>query len=231
METAGYSGPLLWRNKVYLGFSDGNVAAYDARTGDDRWPAVDLAAAAEQTLGELPQYLDVDTTPVAGTVDEQPVVYLGSYVGGVHALDADTGAPVWHNSAVAGVTELLLWRQPARRTSGDPVQELPERRLLIAAAGTSGLWGLSPETGQEVWRRTLPRGGVSRPIPVAGALVMSTSQLGLFLVSPISGQVIDGIHMTDGASMTPIAFGRRLFVMSNGGRFLAVHVAAPEPAG
>jgi outer membrane protein assembly factor BamB len=227
METAGYSGPLVWRGKVYVGFSDGNVAAFDAQSGDDRWPAVDLAAEAEELLGELPQYLDVDTTPVAGEVDAQPVVFVGSYVSGVHALDAETGGTVWHNPTVAGVTELLLWQQPAHPSAPHSGATLPARELLIAATGTTGLWALDPQTGQEVWRRSLPRGGVSAPVPVAGALAVSASQLGLFLVSPIDGQVIDGIHMQDGASMTPAAFGRRLFVVSNGGLFLGIHLLAP----
>lgn len=228
METAGYSGPLLWRGKLYVGFSDGNVGAFDARTGDDRWPAVDLAAEAEELLGEIPQYLDVDTTPVAGAVDAQPVVFVGSYASGVYALDAETGANVWHNPAASGVTELLLWQQAAHPSFADSSTILPARELLIAATGTTGLWALDTQTGQEVWRRALPRGGVSAPVQVAGALAVSASQLGLFLVSPIDGRVIDGIHMQDGAAMTPAAFGRRLFVVSNGGSLLGIHVLAPS---
>ena len=42
MEVAGYAGPLVWRGKVYAGFSDGTVTAFDARTGALRW-AWDLA--------------------------------------------------------------------------------------------------------------------------------------------------------------------------------------------
>lgn len=228
METAGYSGPLVWRDKVYLGFSDGNVAAFDKKTGDDRWPTVDLAAEAEEMLGELPQYLDVDTTPVAGVVDAQPVVYVGSYVGGVHALDADSGGPVWHNPAVAGVTELMAWEQPGHPISGGSTMNVPPRRLLIACTGTTGLWALNPSTGEEVWRKTLPRGGVSAPVAVEGALAVSASQLGVFLVSPIDGGIIDGIHVTDGVSMQPAAFGSRLFVVTNGRRLLSVHVAGPR---
>ncbi|HKO90557.1 MAG TPA: PQQ-binding-like beta-propeller repeat protein, partial [Polyangiaceae bacterium] len=64
MEVAGYAGPVVFREKVYTGFSDGTVLAFDAKTGAERWQPVDLSAEAEQTLGELPQQLDVDTTPV-----------------------------------------------------------------------------------------------------------------------------------------------------------------------
>jgi len=229
METAGYSGPLVWREKVYVGFSDGNVAAFDSRTGDDRWPTVDLAAEAEDMLGELPQYLDVDTTPVPGVVAAQPVVYVGSYAGGVHALDAESGAQVWANPAVAGVTELMLWKQPGHPVSPGSVVNVPPRSLLIACTGTTGLWALNPQTGEEVWRQSLPRGGVTAPVVIEGALAVSASQLGLFLLSPIDGGLIDGIDVTDGVSMRPAAHGSRLFVVTNGRRFLSVHVAGPKP--
>jgi len=227
-EVAGYSGPLVWRNRVYVGFSDGNVTALDASTGNESWQPVDLSAEAEQTLGEVPQFLDVDTTPVSGWVEGGPVIYVGSYAGGVYALDAETGSQVWANQAIAGVTELLLWQQPAHAPRDGIGPERPKRRLLIASSGTTGLWALDPDNGREVWRHALPEGGVSAPVPMLGALLVSTTKLGIFLVSPTDGSVIDGVHTEDGASMTPAAHGRRAFVVSNHGQLMSVHVTPPN---
>jgi outer membrane protein assembly factor BamB len=227
IEVAGYSGPLVWRGNVYVGFSDGTVTAFDQRTGVERWQPVDLAAEAEQLHGDLPQYLDVDTTPVGDVLEAGPVVFVGSYSAGMYALDAETGTQVWTNPAVGGVTELVLWSQPAYAPKhGGPTA--PERRILLAATGTTGLWGLDPETGREVWRQAVPEGGVSAPVPWVGALLVSSTKLGVFLLSPIDGSVIDGIHVTDGVSMTPAAYGRRAFVMTNGGSFLSLHVEPPR---
>ncbi len=226
MEVAGYAGPTLFRGKVYTGFSDGNVVAYDALTGAERWQPVDLAAEAEQTLGEVPQQLDVDTTPVPNVLRAGPVVYVASYAGGVFALDAETGVQVWPNTAVSGVSDLTLWREPAHvRHDGGPPE--PERTILIASSGTTGLWGLDPETGRELWRREVPSGGVSAPVPINGALLVTASRLGIFLISPLGGELIDGIHVSDGTSMTPAAFGSRGFVVTNGGRFLSLTVGSP----
>jgi outer membrane protein assembly factor BamB len=226
MEVAGYAGPLVYRGKVYTGFSDGNVMAYDADTGTERWQPVDLAAEAEQTLGEVPQQLDVDTTPVANTLPTGPVVYVANYAGGVFALDAESGVQVWSNTAVAGVSELTLWHERAHaRRDGGPAE--PERSILIASSGTSGLWGLDPENGRELWRRSVPAGGVSAPVVINGALLMTVTKLGVFLVSPLGGELIDGIHVADGASMTPSAYGSRAFVMTNGGTFLSLIVESP----
>jgi outer membrane protein assembly factor BamB len=228
MEVAGYSGPLVWRGKVYVAFSDGTVTAFDAKTGFERWQPVDLSAEAEQNLGEIPPYLDVDTTPVGDLLEQGPVVYVGSYAGGVYALDAETGTQVWSNPAVAGVSDLTLWEQPARPSkSPDEGPGRPGRRLLFASTGTTGLWALEPDTGAEVWRTALPQGGVSAPIPIQGALLVSTTRLGVFLLSPIDGGIIDGIHMTDGTAATPAVHGRRAFVLTNGGALLHLHVMPP----
>ena len=227
MEVAGYSGPTVWRGKVYSGFSDGTVAAFDAVTGAERWAPVDLAAEVEATTGEPPQYLDVDTTPVPDTLQTGPVVFVGSYAGGVYALDAETGSQVWSNPGVHGVTELVLWHQEAH-PGREGEAPSPTRRLLLAASGTTGLWALEPETGAEVWRRSLPTGGFSAPVAISGALLVAASRLGVFLVSPLGGELIDGIHMADGSSMTPAAAGTKAFLLTNGGTLLALQVAQPQ---
>ena len=151
---------------------------------------------------------------------------VGSYSGGVFALDAETGSQIWSNPGVKGVTELVMWKQAAHPgRNGEP--PAPARRLLLAASGTTGLWALDPETGTEVWRQTLPTGGFSAPVPIQGALLVSATRLGVFLISPLGGELIDGIHMADGSSMTPAAAGAHAFVLTNGGTLLSLQVAAP----
>lgn len=225
MEVAGHSGAAVFHGKVYAGFSDGTVAAFDAKTGAERWQPVDLAAEAEQTLGQVPDQLDVDSTPIPDTLPSGAVVYVGNYAAGVYALDAETGTEVWGNPGVFGVTDISLFNQPAhRRRDG---RDEPERRVLLAASGTTGLWGLDPTTGTELWRRSLPATAISHPVVVSGALLVSASRLGIYLLNPLGGELIDGIHLADGSSMTPAAYGSRAFVMTNGGQLLGLHVAPP----
>jgi outer membrane protein assembly factor BamB len=225
MEVAGHSGVAVFRGKVYAGFSDGTLAAFDAKTGAERWQPVDLGAEAEQVLGQVPDQLDVDSTPIPDVLPSGAVVYASNYGAGVYALDAETGSQVWSNPGVFGVTDIALFDQPphVRRDGRDE----PARRVLIAASGTTGLWGLDPQTGAELWRRSLPSTGVSHPVVVSGALLVSASRLGVFLINPLGGELIDGIHLADGSSMTPAAYGSRAFVMTNGGRLLGLHVASP----
>jgi outer membrane protein assembly factor BamB len=226
MEVAGHAGLTVSHGVAYVAFSDGNVTAYAADTGREMWEPVDLSAEAEQALGEVPAYLDVDTTPVAGTVDGAPCVFVGSYAGGVSALLAATGNQLWSNNAVLGVTDLTLWEQPAHTDANGNVY--PAHSLLIASTGSAGIWALDPKTGTEVWRRDLPEGGVSAPAFIAGAMLIGTTQDGLFLLSPLQGALIDGVHTQTGFSMAPATHGHRAFILSDSGDFLAFSVPSPK---
>ncbi len=227
MEVAGYAGPLVTRDRVYVAFSDGHVAAYDPLDGAERWPLIDLSAEVEQAQGDVPRYLDVDTTPVLDTLSVGRVVYVASYAGGVFSLDAKTGARVWVNDRATGVTQLALWEQRPHPARDGTSPEVPGRKLLLGSSGTTGLWALDTEDGREIWRRRLPDGGVSVPVPIAGALLVSTTRYGLFLFSPIDGGVIDGLDLAGGLTMAPAVHGRRAFVLSNTGVLLGLHVDPP----
>ncbi|HEU4412306.1 MAG TPA: PQQ-binding-like beta-propeller repeat protein [Polyangiaceae bacterium] len=225
IEMAGYAGPAVANGMAYAAFSDGRVSAFDAVAGTERW-SVDLAAEAEQSSGELPRQLDVDATPIAARINAGPAVFVASYPAGVFALDAQSGGRLWSNSLATGANEIALWEEPAHAPRGGGPAVAPKRLLLVSSAST-GLWALDVETGQEVWRRPLPEGGLSAVVPAAGALLVATSRYGLFLVSPLDGAVIDGVETGSGFASTPAAFGRRAFALTNQGVLLSIVIDAP----
>ena len=235
MEISGHSGATHdpASNLVFMAYSDGHVIAYDGRDGAEKWTPVDLAAEAEQSAGEAPRYLDADTTPLLDDHPQGRVVYVSSYAGGIYALDAGTGARVWSNDKAIGVTDMLLWREAAHRPNPNGPDKdgplVPERKLLIASSATYGLTGLDPYTGRVLWRNKVPEGGITAPVPVAGAILVGTSRYGLFLMSPRNGRVIDGIDLNTGFAQTPAAFGGRAYAMTNAGTFLGIAVSPPLP--
>jgi outer membrane protein assembly factor BamB len=235
MEISGHAGAAYdpTSNFVFMSYSDGHVIAYDGRDGSEKWTPVDLSAEAEQSAGEAPRYLDADTTPI---LDEHPqgrVVYVSSYAGGVYALDATTGARVWSNDKAIGVTDTMLWREPAHRPNPNGPDKdgplVPERKLLIASSATYGLTALDPYTGRVIWRNKVPEGGITAPTAIAGAILVGTSRYGLFLMSPRNGKVIDGLDLGTGFAQTPAAFGGRAYAMTNAGTLLGIAVAPPLP--
>jgi outer membrane protein assembly factor BamB len=236
MEISGYAGPLYDGGAVFMAYSDGHVHAYKA-DGSLHWQdAVDLAAQAEQAAGgEAPRYLDVDTTPVA---DDHPsgrgrIIYVASYAGGVYALDQDTGAIVWKNEKATGVHDLVLWSEKEHlpNTEGPEADRgaamVPARKMLLAASPSSGLWALDPKNGAPIWRLNVPDGGITAPIPVAGALIVGTTRYGLFLISPYRGKIIDGLDVATGFAQAPAVFGHRAFAISNAGTLLGIQVEPP----
>jgi outer membrane protein assembly factor BamB len=233
MEVAGYAGPALGRDKVYAAFSDGVVSAYSLEDGSEQWPSVDLGVEAEQASsnGDVPRYLDVDTTPVFDKIGSGTVVFVGSYAGGVYALDAENGTRAWVNDKATGVTELVLWQQPAHAPRGGQGPDVPARKILLASSGLNGLWGLDPNDGRTLWRRNLPEGGVTAPVPIEGAVLVGTTRYGIFLFSPLDGAMIDGIETGNGFAMTPAAYGKRAFVMTNGGQLLGFGLQTPKSSG
>ncbi len=233
MEISGYAGLALGRDKIYAAFSDGVVMAYDIEDGSEQWPIVDLAAEAEAASnGERARYLDVDTTPVVARISSGDVVFVGSYAGGVFALDAENGTRAWVNEKATGVTELVMWEQPEHAPHQGPLRTVAGQRILFAASGLTGLWAMDPNDGRTLWRRNLPEGGITAPVPVAGALLVGTSRYGLFMFSPTNGGVIDGILPGASFAMAPGAHGLRAFVLDNGGTLLGITIAPPRmPAG
>ncbi len=227
MEVAGHSGLLVRGGRVFVAFSTGVVTAFDAASGREAWDPVDLSAEAEQVLGQVPKYLDVDTTPDFAVISGVPSIIVGGYEAGVVALRADNGNQIWSNAAVLGVTDVSVWRQPAHADARGRVYA--KRSLVVASSGTTGLWALELSTGTEVWRRDLPDGGTSAPAYISGAMLVSTTQHGLFLVNPVDGAIIDGIHTQAGFSMPAATQGQRAFILSDSGQFVALSVPKPKP--
>ncbi len=227
MEISGYAGAAIHGSRVYTAFSDGVVMAYRISDGAEAWPGpVDLAADAEQIRGgEELRYLDVDTTPVVSKVGATDAVFVASYEGGVYALDALSGGRLWSNDAVIGATELTLYEMPAKPRG--PGRAAKMHRVLVAASGLTGLWGLSLDDGAELWRRDLPTGGVTAAEPWAGALLIGTTRYGIFLVHPLDGGVIDGFHSGGAFAATPSAYGRHAFMLSNEGVLFSLTIVPP----
>ena len=62
---------------------------------------------------------------------------------------------------------------------------------------------------------------------VWAGLLCSRSSAAEFDLVIRNGRVIDGIHTGEGFSMAPATYGKRAYIVSNGGRFYSIHVEPP----
>lgn len=227
MEISGHAGTAVFEDLAFMAYSDGTVTAYDVATGAEKWSPIDLAAEADNA-GDAPKYLDSDTTPLVFRNGDRGLVVVANVAAGVVALDARTGSRVWTNERALGVSQLGRFEEPFHAPSKKKEEPaVPERRMVLAASGTTGLWAFEVATGKVLWRNTLPAGGITAPVAVSGAVAVGTARYGLFLLSPVDGRAIDGIDPGTGFTQAPVAFADRVWALSNGGVLYGIGIASP----
>ncbi|MFH2010942.1 MAG: PQQ-binding-like beta-propeller repeat protein [bacterium] len=168
---AGHSRPVIYKDNLYVGFSDGMIVCLGARGGNARWT--------RSLAGSSKEYVDVDSTPVI----HNDVLYVSSFSGGLYALTADGGAlrwrfPVRGASTVAvsadriyfatpreGLHALdlegnLRWRQ--RVEAGTPRLPQVRGRALYVSFSEGGLMVIDRLTGKLI-QSFNPGGGISGP--------------------------------------------------------------------
>jgi|GEM_PF-1387293 len=125
------SSPTIVDDTVYVGSNDGNLYAFDQRTGDDVWRhAVGITGG-------------VGTPPVASSpqvVDDTAYLLVRhSYTTYLTALDWDTGE--------------TLWKEDVGSTSGlwDSSPTVDNGTVYVGSRAENSLFAFDAETGEEEW--------------------------------------------------------------------------------
>ncbi|NBX76067.1 MAG: hypothetical protein EBQ92_05890 [Proteobacteria bacterium] len=95
MTIRGTAGPTIYGDQVFIGFSDGNLAALRLKDGNENWV---------KRLKSRERFYDVDTTPV---VDDGGVV-AASFDGKAYSLDLFSGSIQWTFPAGAYSSPLII---------------------------------------------------------------------------------------------------------------------------
>jgi outer membrane protein assembly factor BamB len=144
-------------------------------------------------------YPDIDSLVLSGGK-----LYAAAFSGAVVALEAATGKPLWQ-------AEL----QEAAR-----VASLPGTLLAVSSHGVTAL---SPQDGRTLWTSALSGSPAGEPRLAAGRwLVVPAAKGGLRFLEPSTGRVVRVLDPGTGVSASPAIDGRRAWVLSNGGRLLAL---------
>jgi outer membrane protein assembly factor BamB len=200
---SGHAGLLLEDGRLYAGFTDGAVAAINPADGRLFWE-VETSVDVELRPGNVPQFLDVDTTPVLllGTL------YIASFTAGLYALDADSGTVEWRDAAFQGVTGIAA-----------------AGRMLVISSARRGVSLLDLRTREVQWEKAPERGAPTAPIVTnKGTVIYGETQGSLFALSLSDGREIARAEGGSGFSATPSVKGSFGGAISNGGRFLCLRL-------
>jgi outer membrane protein assembly factor BamB len=200
---AGHAGLLLADGRLYTAFTDGAVSALSPADGRVYWE-VETALDVDRRPGNVPQFLDVDTTPVL----LQGTLYVASFTAGLYALDPTSGTVEWRDATFVGVTGLA-----------------GAGRMLVISSARRGISLLDLRTRRVRWEKPPERGAPTPPIVTeVGTVLYGETQGSLLALSLSDGREIARAEGGAGFSATPSVSGRFGGAMSNGGRFLFLRI-------
>jgi outer membrane protein assembly factor BamB len=200
---AGHAGLLLEEGRLYAGFTDGAVASLSPADGRLYWE-IETALDVERRPGNVPQFLDVDTTPVLlrGTL------YVASFTAGLYALDPMNGTVEWRDSTFKGVTGLAA-----------------AGRMLVISSARRGISLMDLRTREVQWEKRPERGAPTAPVVTGtGTVIYGESQGSLLALSLADGREIARAEGGAGFSAMPSTLGHLGGAISNGGRFLFLRI-------
>ena len=200
---AGHAGLLLEDGRLYAGFTDGAVAAINPTDGRLFWE-VETSVDVELRPGNVPQFLDVDTTPVM----VRGTLYIASFTAGLYALNAASGTVEWRDAEFQGVTGIAA-----------------AGRMLVISSARKGVSLLDLRTREVQWEKAPERGAPTPPIVTeTGTVIYGETQGSLFALSLSDGREVARAEGGAGFSATPSVSGGYGGAISNGGRFLLLRL-------
>lgn len=200
---AGHAGMLLEGGRLYAAFTDGAVVALNPADGSLFWE-LETSIDVELRPGNVPQFLDVDTTPVM----RQGTLYVASFTAGLYALNSSSGTVEWRDAEFKGVTGLA--------TVG---------RMLVITSARRGVSLLDLRTREVQWEKAPERGAPTPPVVTeTGTVIYGETQGSLLALSLSDGHEIARAEGGSGFSATPAAAGTVGGAISNGGRFLCLRI-------
>ena len=201
----GTSTPIVDESRVYAGFANGRVLAFDIKTGAVLW---EVRIAISQGRSEIERIVDID-----GAMElANGVLYAASYQGNVVAIDVRSGRKMWQQkaSSFAGVSQGF-----------GNVYVADEDGTLTAY--------LRDGQGMRWTQPALAYRELSRPTPVGRFVAVADLEGYVHLVSQVDGTFVGRVKADgDGVRADMLSDGNVLYVFGNSGDLIAYEVALDE---
>ena len=201
LTVRGTSAPIIENNRVYAGFANGRVLAFDTQTGAIVW---EVRVAIPQGRSEIERIVDVDGTMELGGGE----LYAASYQGSVVAIDVGAGRKIWQQkvSSFSGVSLGF----------GN-----------VYAADEDGTLNAFMQNGEGVrWTQgALGYRQLSRPTPVGSYVAVADFEGYLHVLSQVDGDFVGRLRVdNDGVRGDMLSEDGILYVFGNDGDLVAYEI-------
>jgi outer membrane protein assembly factor BamB len=201
----GTSTPILEGNRVFAGFANGRVMAFDAETGAVAW---EVRVAISQGRSEIERIVDVDGTMALMGKE----LYAASYQGSVVSIDVASGRKLWQQdvSSFSGVSQGF----------GN-----------VYVTDESGTLSAYQRNGQGLrWQQdALAYRELSRPVPVSSYVAVADFEGIVHLVSQVDGEFVGRVKADGkGARADMLSDGTVLYVFGNSGKLIAYEIISKD---
>jgi outer membrane protein assembly factor BamB len=174
---------------VYAAYSDGNVAALNAATGQVVW---------ERLVAPPGQFLDIDSTPVVANGR----VHVAAFSGAVFALDVATGRTEWE-AKVPGAARVAL--------AGEALVVVTTSQVVgLDPADGHVLW-TTPFTGEPAGQPLVV--GTRVVVPATESLMWFDSATGRVVATLNPGSGVSGTPAVEGERMYVLTNGSALVAL------------------
>jgi outer membrane protein assembly factor BamB len=188
LSIRGGSKPVLFQSTLYVGFSDGYLAAVDPKDGSLLW---------ERKLTQNLKFVDVDATPVV----DDGYIWVSSFDGALYCLSRKDGQVVWRLEDGGAVAVLI---------EGETLYFGSQSQIVYALNKKTGVEKWRYKYSEE-W------GVPTQPVLHKGLVIFGTSLGDLIAISAQTGKYVTSFRPGTGVYATPaLDPGRSLFyTMSN----------------
>ncbi len=195
----GGSAPTVVGNRVYAGFSDGQLVSLNLENGQLLWSR---AIALPHGSSAVERLVDIGSEPLV----RDGIVYVVTYQGKLAALQMNTGNVLWEHDMSSHVGLAV------------------DAGSVYAVDENSHVWALDRQTGRVRWHQDQLEGrGLTQPVVHSGALVLGDNEGYLHWLSVQNGQFL-ARHSVDSKRLlaTPQVYGSNLVVLSSSGKLVSL---------
>lgn len=191
----GGAAPALYNQQLYVGYADGNLAAFNPASGALIWQRL---IAQPKGSSSVQQMVDI----AADIQFQGSMIYVVTYQGNLAALNATTGQ--------------LVWQYPLSSYTGMAVTQ----NSLFVTNSASDVLAFNRRTGQLLWeQKDLRYRVLTKPIVMGNTVVVGDGQGYVHWLSKATGATVARVLVDkkDPIVVPPVAVGNHLYVLTSEG--------------